>query len=98
MEIATAVSEAPTAPADVKTNMATVRVLAAPDINVLQQARDTLTEIRSKFDISTVERNIKALQAASRIQGIDRDLQSRCWTELRKYKLIKEILDSDVFL
>ena len=72
-----------------------VRILSTPDVSVLQQARDILVDVRAKFDLPSVERTVKTLQATSRIQGVDRDLQSRCWVELKKYKLIKEILDSD---
>jgi hypothetical protein len=85
-------------PVDIKTKtMPNVRHMA-PDVAILQQTRDTLMDLRARFDLPTVERNIRALQAASRIQGVEKDLQAKCWAELRKYKLIKEILDSDCAL
>lgn len=93
MEIATASSSV-----EIKPNTVAIRAFSVPDLTSLQQARNVLVDVRSRFDLQTVERSIKAMQAVSRVQGVDQDLQKRCFAELHKYKLIKEILDSDAFL
>lgn len=64
------------------------------ELKDLQSIRDKIVEIRGKYDPSLVTREIGFLNNATKCADLSSDTRDLIFKELRKKKLIKEILEA----
>ncbi len=60
-----------------------------------KSALETLKVIRKRYDFLAITRTVKVLQEASRLQNIPPEMKGKILQELRKMKLIREIVEFD---
>lgn len=64
------------------------------ELKELQSVRDKIVEIRGKYDPSLVTREIGFLNNATKCGDLSSETRDLIFKELRKKKLIKEILEA----
>lgn len=65
------------------------------EIKELQAVRDRIKEIKERFDSSSLSKDIRNLQEASRTQNMRPELRDLLLKELQRRKLLKQVVDGE---